>query len=171
MPNVEVERLQALKVMKYRPTRKLLILCVTLILAGCGNSELNPIVGEWEGITNGQFGRVQNDVVFGSDGNYFWNYDFPDLDRVVKENFYLKFALIATEVSGKYRVTGNELIISPLTRKNTLGGEEKELPPSVTDFEFVYPYEFEGEFLVMIDENGREIRLSKKRGFFGQWFD
>lgn len=157
--------------MKRLLINSLLLICAAHFVAGCGDTDRNPLVGEWEGMTRSQFGRVQNNVSFESNGDYFWKYDFPDFDRIVKQNFYLKFALIATEIYGKYRVTDGEMILSPLRRKSTLGGEEKELPPSVTDYEFVYPYSFDGEFLVLIDENGKDIRLARKKGWFRQWFD
>lgn len=157
--------------MKFQQTVSIPILCMASIVVGCSDSDQNPIIGEWQGMTKGQFGRVQNNAVFEGNGDYDWQYDFPDFDRVVKQNFYLRIAMIATEISGKYRIADGEMILSPLKRKNTPGGEEKELPPSVTDFEFVYPYSFDGEFLILIDENSKEIRLSRKKGLLGRWCD
>lgn len=157
--------------MKHLLTKSLLIIYLTVAVASCSDSNENPIVGEWAGITKSQFGKVQNSVEFGNDGKYVWKYDYPDFDRIVKQNFYLKFILIATEISGSYKITGEEMVLSPLTRKNTHGGKEKALPPSVTDYEYVYPYFFEGEILVLIDEKDKQIRLSKKKGIFSQWLN
>ncbi len=148
--------------------------CLVLVLLGCvaacDSEDRSPVDGSWQGILPSQFGEMHSRLQFNADGSYLWQTEFPDFDREFRKNNFIPLRLLASEIAGRYRIEDDELVFSPVTRQGQLDKWPKDLPPDIAKYEYVYPFTIEDDQLILIDENGDEMRFDREKGFFVRWF-
>lgn len=143
--------------------------------AGCSDEVESPIVGIWKNVSPSQFGRAISHYEFRADGTYSWKVEFPDFDRVAGEQMYpFVFAgLMSMLVSGKYSITEEELVLSPEQIDGLLAGDRNaKQPSSIEEYDYVYPYEFKDETLLLYVEGTEpSVYTRENASLFSRWFD
>ncbi len=143
--------------------------------AGCSNEAQSPIVGAWKNVSPSQFGRAVSHYEFRADGTYTWKVEFPDFDRVAREQMYpFVFAgLITTLARGNYSITQEELVLSPEQVDGLLTGDrDGKRSSSIEAYDYIYPYEFKDETLLLYVEATKPVVYTRQdTGLFSRWFD
>lgn len=148
---------------------------ILLSSVGCSNEDQSPIAGSWKNVSKSQFGRAISHYEFRADGTYIWKVEFPDFERLAREQMYpFQFAgLLSSVVTGKYSTTEEELVLSPEKTDGLLVGDRTEMQSSsIEEYDYIYPYELkDGALLLYVEGTEPAVYTREKISLVDRWFD